>query len=144
MRAILIDPFACTITEVEHTGNWRTIAPTLSHETQPVELFDVVRLGLGDGIFVDDEGLMKRPERFFVLASYHDDNGVPVPLAGKGLVIGSNAEGDARDAQVSLDWIKGQVRFYTRVGRCLIRTETPWQPEPNAREANHPAHTTVN
>jgi hypothetical protein len=87
--------------------------------------------------------LLKRPARFFTLASYHDDEGTRVPLAGKGLVLGSNAQGDTTAAKVSLDWIEGQVRFYELIGRALIPAYEPWHPA-HARAAIHPTHGTVN
>lgn len=82
----LIDPFAKTITEVEYSGDYKQI-----YDLIDCECFDVARInGKGDGIFVDDEGLIReKPQAFFIHANY------PTPLAGKGFLLGSNDEGDS-------------------------------------------------
>jgi len=50
MRTLLIDPKEKTITEHEHNGDWKTIAPTIDAYN-----FDVIFTDYGD-IYVDDEG----------------------------------------------------------------------------------------
>jgi hypothetical protein len=130
MRAILIDPFACTVTEIDHDHtSHQSIYPALSHETMPVDCFDVVRLAFGDGIYIDDEGLLKSPARFFCLNDYHDDEGTLVPLAGKGLILGSDAEGETIGAKVPLAWVLEQVIFMAIDGAGRFApTRAPWTP----------------
>lgn len=105
MKAILIDPFNETVTEVEHTGNYKHIYELLSHPEHPVDCFTAVRLGNGDAIYVDDEGLLKDPKHFFVWKGY------PQPMAGKGLLLGSNDEGESISPETTLEYVKGRVSF---------------------------------
>lgn len=108
VKAILIDPFEKTVTEIEHDAdNYRAIYSKLSHETMPVSCFTVVRINdQDDTIFIDDEGLLKPCSHFFVYEGY------PQPLAGKGLILGTNEEGDSIAPQaVTVDDVKAKVTF---------------------------------
>jgi hypothetical protein len=122
IKGILIDPFACTVTEVEHdASSINGIYRLLSHPSMPVSTFTIVQLDDGDAIFVDDEGLLKTCDRFFVWAGYHQ------PIAGKGLILGSNRRGDSVSCEISVDDARAMVMFAERaVGASLIRTTTPW------------------
>jgi len=127
VRGILIDPFACTVTEVEHDAdNYRGIYDLLSHETMPVDTFELVHSKLlkpGDAIFVDENGLNKPCERFFLFAGY------PQELAGKGLVLGSDEEGDTIASATSIDIIRTATAFLhrKRFGNDLTITNQPWE-----------------
>lgn len=112
MKAFLIDPFNRTITEVEHNGDFHQIYEFLQITTP----FTVVALGEEygrDSIFLDDEGLYAKDQRYFLLAGY------PQPLAGRGLVLGCDDEGETVAPQkVTLDelhgliaWTKPELRF---------------------------------
>lgn len=105
MKAILIDPFDETVTEVEHNGDYRHIYTLLSHPEHKVDCFTIVQITQGDAIFVDDEGLLKDPKHFFVWKGY------PQPLAGKGLILGTNDEGDSVDVVTTVDEVKKRVSF---------------------------------
>ena len=85
MKAFLIDPSQCSITEVEYDdSNYRNICKMIG-----AELFDVVRLNeAGDVAYVDDNGLFS-DKPFF---KYHD---YPYPLAGKALVLGTDSKGES-------------------------------------------------
>jgi len=115
IRAILIDPFACTVTEIEHdASDYKNVYPLLSHETMPVRMFQIVRIGDdGDAIFVDEEGLLKPCDRWFI--------------AGKGVVLGSDDEGETTSAKTSLITVRGLIRFAERQSRGLALTEQPWR-----------------
>ena len=84
MKAFLIDPEQQTISEVDYDGEHHSIYKLID-----ADLFDVVRLAGSDVIFVDDEGLMKNPQHFFKL------DGLTSPLAGKGLVLGTDRHGES-------------------------------------------------
>src|SRR5512143_3417531 len=109
MKAILIDPFDETVTEVEHNGDYRQIYTLLSHPEHKVDCFTVVQIHQGDAIFVDDEGLLKNPKRFFVWKGY------PQPLAGKGLILGTDDEGNSVDAVATVDEVKKRVSFVSDI-----------------------------
>ena len=63
MRAILIDPKAKQIMQIDYNGDYKTIYEHLSFtnsfgNSHKVRAFDIVRIPVGnDGIYVDDEGL---------------------------------------------------------------------------------------
>lgn len=100
MKAILIDPFTQTITEVEHNGDYKQI-----YELIDAELFDSVRISENDFIFVDDEGLFQEDQAFFRVRGYPD------PLAGKGLVLGASAIGESVDPVISLEELRRSVSW---------------------------------
>lgn len=102
IRAYLIDPFNETISEVTYSGDYREIYKLIDCQTFTcVEIND-----LGDTVFVDDEGLISgKYQDFFKLANY------PNPLAGRGLVIGCNEDGESVDPAMSLADLKRQTRF---------------------------------
>jgi hypothetical protein len=102
MRTLLIDPTAKTVTEHDHDGNWKTIAPAIGCDT-----FDVIFTSVGD-IYVDDEGLLKSPQFFWKLDTMH------TPIAGKGLVFGfADEEGDSTASEISIERLLEKLDFYT-------------------------------
>lgn len=136
VRAILIDPFACVITEVRHNADdYREIYGFLSHESMKVTTFTAVYLPNGDAVFVDDEGLLKPCDRFFHLIDYHE------VLAGKGLILGANAQGETVDCNSDIEAISESALFLRREPdavaaltqdrfvRGLRNTTTPWKRE---------------
>lgn len=124
VRAILIDPFACTVTEVQHDADdMNDIYKLLSHESMKVGMFEVVSsrlLKANDAIFVDEEGLQKRYARFFKFAGWHQ------PIAGKGLILGTDEEGDTVPCETSLDIVRMSTMFAERIGDDLAVTDRPW------------------
>lgn len=105
MRAILIDPFTETISEVEYDGIYRSIYRLLSHPEQPVDTFTVVRISAEDTIFVDDNGLLNEPTHFFEYYGY------PQPLAGKGLILGVDDEGESIATMLDVDYVRAMVTW---------------------------------
>lgn len=105
MRAILIDPFDESVTEVEYDGDYKNIYKLLSHPEHHVDCFTVVYLENGDGIFVDDEGLFKDPKHFFTYTGYDQ------PIAGKGLVLGTDEEGNSVSPKTVLGDLQPKIGF---------------------------------
>ena len=60
----------------------------------------------GDTLYVDDEGLLKNPERFFFNSDFY-----PEPLAGSGIVAGSDKEGNTVGAKSTLEIIRSKTVF---------------------------------
>lgn len=88
MKAILIDPREMDVKEIDvplEGGNYKALAQAIGCDLITVATY----LPNGDCVFVDDEGLLFSPEHFFSI------DGFPQPLAGCGLVMGSNDEGDS-------------------------------------------------
>ena len=123
VKGILIDPFACTVTEVEHDASGIDgIYKLLSHESMPVTCFATApsrALDGNDAIFVDDEGLLKPCDRFFVIRGEQ-------PMAGKGLILGADREGDTISAVTSIVALRRVAFFLERAGSSLTMVFKPW------------------
>lgn len=106
MKAILIDAFEKTVTEVDYDGNLET-----AYRLLRCDLVDVVRVGGGNVMFVDDEGLLKSESddaEFFMI-----DNGWV--FAGSGLITGdADEDGNTTSATVSAGLVRPRVAFATR------------------------------
>lgn len=102
MRGILVDPFNKTIEEVDTTGKLPEIYSMLG-----VELITIVHIGESDVLFLDDEGLFvpRDEQEYFYWAGSNQ------PYAGKGLIIGTDEEGDSTDAEIDLEEVKQRVRW---------------------------------
>lgn len=102
MNAYLIDPFARTITQVEYSGDYKQI-----YDLIDADCYDCARINReGDAIFVDDEGLIREKAQSFFL---HED--YPNPLAGKGLVLGCDAQGESVAPHTTLEELKSKITF---------------------------------
>jgi len=105
MQAFLIDPFACTVTAVEYDGDYHSIYQLIG-----ADLFDAVTVdGCGTTLFIDDEGLFRECQRFFVHAGY------PQPLAGKALVLGTDLAGASVAPCATLEQVAAAVRWVAPV-----------------------------
>jgi hypothetical protein len=92
MQAYLIDPHTKTCSTVNYSGNWKDIGPLLD-----CHLFDVVTTPEGFTLYVDDEGLYRDDQAFFLW------KGIDQPLAGRALVMGPvDAEGDTTEITAPL------------------------------------------
>jgi hypothetical protein len=125
VRAILIDPFACTVADVEldstHLAN---LHRQLSHEGPPVRSLALAYcpfLRIGEAIYVDSRGALESPVRFFRIA------GLEPPLAGKGLILGTDKEGNTISASSSLELITAAVTFAEMRDGQFIPTYAPWK-----------------
>ena len=138
VRAILIDPFACTVSDVEtDADDYRDLYRLLSHPTMTVDLFDRCYFdGLAgrDALFFDDEGLLKPCARFFQLVSLSHGRPLTGPHAGKGIVVGANSDGDTDAAVTSLEYVAERIKFLHHVGGGrLFQTRLPL----TTRQAEH-------
>lgn len=122
----LIDPKARTISAHIYNGDWRSIAPALGPD---VHSFDLARIEDQDGnslvdVFVDDEGMVpeKGNAHFFTI------NGYLQPLAGRGLVLASDQDGNTIGARVSLEKLRANVMFLQYIGSGMFECEHPAHP----------------
>jgi len=108
MKAILIDVYNKEIKEVTLDTNKSTLQQWYDFiKTDMVE----VALDLDDtnSIIVDEEGMLKPTDNFFVYDGAHQ------PFAGNGLIVGTDIEdGDAISCTLSIDDIKQKVKFLSR------------------------------
>ena len=106
MKAILIDVYEKEIREVDYDGSLDFIYFNLA-----CRAFDLVRLDEVDGvfnsIFVDDEGLLRQNQLYF---EYSGNNG-SFQLAGNGLVLGVDDEGNSIPPTLNVEDVKGKVSF---------------------------------
>jgi hypothetical protein len=118
LRGILIDSVTESITEVTHNGDYREIYKFLSDPENGynVDTFTVVYIDERNVIFVDDNGLLTNPRHFFAWRGY------PQPLAGRGLILGSDAEGETIGTRISLEKVKKNVAFTNKLRVAGHRT----------------------
>tara|TARA_R100000231_G_scaffold78079_1_gene60465 strand:+ start:328 stop:657 length:330 start_codon:yes stop_codon:yes gene_type:complete len=102
MKAILINVKDQSITEVEHDNTLDNIYDLLDCRT-----FDVVRIDEVDSIYVDDEGLFVEDQLFFEFGG----DAQAVRLAGNGLILGVDDEGNSTSPNITLEEVKGKVGF---------------------------------
>lgn len=106
MRALVIDPVKFTVEEVEYDNKLATAYRLLSDPENGIECDLVQPVSIDDknDIYVDEEGLLKNPQHFFMIDSYPD------PLAGRGLVIGApDRRGNTTAAKISLEDMRRKV-----------------------------------
>lgn len=123
IKAISIDPFECKVTEVEYDADeYQNIYPLLSHPAHEVDTFTTARvdtLKANDALFVDDNGLLNGPVRWFRIVGGHQ------PLAGKGLIVGADNEGESQSCETPLTAVR--VIFMETVGNWLIQVQHPYE-----------------
>lgn len=106
VKAILICPFSRTVTEVQHNAkNYRHICELLSHPEHPVDCFTCVSINDVDAIYVDDNGLMNDPKKFFLWRGYQQ------PMAGRGLILGTDQDGETIGTGMTVEQVVEKVRF---------------------------------
>lgn len=100
----LIDPFNETISIVQaKTANGRYQG---YNELIGSSIFTVVRLyENGDAAYIDDEGLYKEDQYFWMHRNY------PSPLCGRGVFLGVDEHGDVIPPQTSLTQLNKDVVF---------------------------------
>jgi len=101
MKAILIGVYAQEVIEVVHDNTLQNIYDLLVCRT-----FDVVRIDDVNSIFVDDEGILKDNLYF----EYSGSDRV-FQLAGNGLILGVDDEGDSTSPTLTVEDVEGKVRF---------------------------------
>ena len=101
MKAILIDVKTQEIKEVEHDDTLQNI-----YDLIDCRAFDLVRIDDVNSIFVDDEGILK--DNLYFEYSVSDR---VFQLAGNGLVLGVDDEGNSTSPTLTIENVKGKVRF---------------------------------
>jgi hypothetical protein len=106
MRALLINPQNCSITEVDYTGDYKNIYTHID-----AECFDIVRFGDEEDntIYVDDNGLNNGAAERVGMFRVAGEN--PAYLAGKGLVLAHNADGESIATTMTIDALREKIVF---------------------------------
>ena len=102
MKAILIDVKNQEITEVLHDNTLESIYKHVDCRT-----FDVVNIDGVNSIYVDDEGLFVEDQLYFKYTGTTNS----VSLAGNGLVLGVDEEGETTSPTLMLEEVKKAVTF---------------------------------
>lgn len=127
VRAVLIDPWACSVSQVDHDAdNIHETYRLLSHQTNAVSLLAVnypdIPFDENDTIYSDHDGLLKPIDRYFKVPGGQ-------VIAGKGLVVGSDLVGEVGDFKTPFDLIRRTTFFLERIEAVgLVRTFNPWTP----------------
>ena len=102
-KALFIDATAQTITEIELGDDFREISKKIG-----CDLFTVAtELPNMDALYVDDEGLINGTENFFYHKKLYTH-----PLAGNGIILGTDDEGDSVDVKTNAKEFDG-IKFFT-------------------------------
>jgi len=109
VKAYLIDPIERTITQVEHdNSDYKNISRTIDcRYFTPVTINDHE-----DTIWVDDEGLLYNDTKYMFQLD-HNEN---FCYAGKGLVLGTDEEGEGCEPTITLEELKQRVTKYFTIG----------------------------
>jgi hypothetical protein len=115
----LIDPHSERITRIELPNESRGNLDAM-YKAIGCDLVEPVYLNEArDAVFVDEEGLLKGPQHFFFIEGCHQ------PLAGRGVVLGCNEEGDSVNPVLTLDWLREHTAFVTRIGHGITAISAP-------------------
>ena len=104
MKAILIDPFDESVSEVDYNGDYKEICNLIN--CGPI---DCVRLDDTNDVYIDDEGLLKNPTRYFRIFSYKTMS--LHTLAGKGLILGHDDEGKSIATTLDVNEYAKTIQF---------------------------------
>jgi|TARA_R110002012_G_scaffold170437_1_gene334870 hypothetical protein len=102
MKSILIDVKKQEVKEVEHDDTLASIYKHVDCGT-----FDVVNIDGVNSIYVDDEGLFVEDQLYFKYTGTTNS----VSLAGNGLVLGVDEEGETTSPTLMLEEVKKAVTF---------------------------------
>jgi hypothetical protein len=123
MRAIVIDSVNQVIREDEYNGNYKDI-----YRLGGFDLMTAIELGNGETLFIDDEGLLHDVTDYFIL--HGPDYSYPQPLAGNGVILGCDDEGESIATKLSIEALNRNVQFAKL--RCVGFTP------PTEQEIDHP------
>jgi catechol 2,3-dioxygenase-like lactoylglutathione lyase family enzyme len=107
MRAILIDPEARALTEID-------IDDTLEayYDVLGCELVEAVPLPhVSDVMYVDEEGHMRQVAE----QHYFSIDDLSAPIVGKALVVGTADNGDTTEPTIDIDYLEQRVHWLVRI-----------------------------
>jgi hypothetical protein len=102
MKAILIDPKACTVTEVQHNGSVESIHKHIECDTDKMAAYSLPKHAL----YIGDLDKAKMGTFAFTIEGSNDAH------FGRGLIAGFNpGTGQDIDATVTVEQVREAVRF---------------------------------
>lgn len=99
MRAILIDPFTRTVSDIDTDAGLDSLYDILQ-----VDMITVMQVGASHCLILDDEGLLKSK----IGQEYFQLRGMDQPLAGRGLIL-ADEYGESRPATLNLAEVEDKV-----------------------------------
>ena len=107
MKAILINSEKYEVTEVDlEEDEFGEVKIEDISKQLKCNYFDVARIGNGDAIFVDDEGLLREGvQPAFEHKGYHS------LLVGNGVVLGSGSMGESLPPKSTIEEIREAIQF---------------------------------
>lgn len=105
MRTILINPGDRTISEVDCDGKYETIVATLLRINGFNRGITCVRVSKIDDLWLDDCGMLEPGVPVFRMTNY------PRALAGAGLLIAHNDEGDSAPTGIPLQMVRDVITW---------------------------------
>jgi hypothetical protein len=113
MRGILSDPTTKTIAAIEYDKGLEGIYQALGCRSIDGITIDGDIFKYVNGVYVDDEALLSDtpPTHYFEIQTTH---GVTNPIGSKGLVHGTDSQGETVDTRMTVDAVRKIVRFTER------------------------------
>ena len=107
MKAILIDSENFSVEEIDlKEDEFGEVDISEIHKHLKCSHFDVARIGNGDAIFVDDEGLLRSgTQPAFEHKGYHS------LLVGNGVVLGCGSMGESQPPKSTLEEVREAIQF---------------------------------
>jgi hypothetical protein len=107
-KAILICPQSRTVTEIDQVSGLQPLYDILSLEgLRPCDDINAVRVSDRDAMYVDGEGLLIANMPMFSFVSKDPMNASS--FAGRGLIVGTNDEGDDVDHTLNVEQVRAAV-----------------------------------
>ena len=131
-KAILINPFNKTIEMVDYDfgGSYLQISHLIGTEECVKPLFCAVDIDGTNTVYIDDEGLYRDTQAYFMWEGYHQ------PLQGKGLILGTDYDnGESIPTTLSLDEVKEKVSFQDNIQVAPSFTVTSFETDEEMLEA---------
>jgi hypothetical protein len=117
MRAILIDPEKQSVTEIQlETGDFREINKAIGCRsfTSGAFLSGSIEEGF-DSVDVSDDDMEDRDDpRFWFQVDADRNPPSSYPIAGRGLAVGTDKEGDTCDVRISINELRARIAFTQR------------------------------
>ncbi|MCP5304416.1 MAG: hypothetical protein H6953_03125 [Chromatiaceae bacterium] len=99
MKALLIDPAQQTVTDAEVED---------ATDIQRLIGFDTIESdavgATGDRLYFDEECFIRGTTGRFQIDTV-------IPVAGKGVIVGTDADGNLRDVQTTAEELRGRIKF---------------------------------
>lgn len=104
MRAILIDPVAKTVTEIEIGADYTEIYKAIDCDCFACPII----YENSDTLYCDDEGLFKEQKGGVLMTGWR------YPILGKMIVLGGDPEtGESKDAESTVEYFTSQIKWLT-------------------------------